>query len=181
MKKLLLLNILILSAIFIISDVAMAQQFPPIDKSPVDISMYPRRGPNPIFKVVYGRPQKNGRVVFGELEKFGKVWRTGANEATEITFGKEVKLGGNTIKAGTYTLFTIPEKDSWTIILNSELNQWGAYNYKESADVLRYKVPVTKSSSTIEAFSIIIEKTDKGADMVLGWDDTIVRVPFEFN
>ncbi len=181
MKKLLFLSLLTFFAVVSISEISIAQQFPPLDKSPADITLYPRRGPNPVLKVVYGRPQKNDRVVFGALVEFGKVWRTGANEATEITFGKDVKLGTNTIKAGTYTLFTIPEKDNWTIILNSEINQWGAYSYKDSADVLRFKVPTAKTPSVVEAFAIIFEKTDKGADMVIGWDDTLVRVPFEFN
>jgi hypothetical protein len=80
-------------------------------------------------KVTYGQPSKKGRVIFGDLVPYGEVWRTGANEATEITFSSDVVISGKTIKAGTYTLFTIPQKNTWTIILNSELKQWGSYGY----------------------------------------------------
>ncbi len=181
MKKFYFLSLLALVACISLPEISVAQDFPGLDKSPVDISAYPRRGADRVIKVVYSRPQKNDRVVFGgELVPYGKVWRTGANEATEITFYKEVKLGGTTVKAGTYSLFTIPEKDSWTIILNSDLNQWGAYAYKESADVLRHTVPAQKTASPVEAFAIIFEKTDQGADMLMAWDDTMVRVPFVF-
>ena len=180
MKKFYFFSLLAFLAFISVPEISVAQEFPALDKSPADISSYPRRGADPVIKVVYSRPQKNDRVVFGELTPYGKVWRTGANEATEITFYKNVTLGGKAIKAGTYSLFTIPEKDSWTVILNSDLNQWGAYAYKESADVLRHPVPSQKTASTVEAFSIIFEKTDKGADMVMAWDDTMVRVPFLF-
>src|SRR5829696_3874612 len=82
-------------------------------------------------KVTYGRPYKKGRVIFGGLEKYGKVWRTGADEATEITFANDVNFGGKRVKAGTYTLFTIPDRNQWTVILNSQLGQWGAYDYEK--------------------------------------------------
>ncbi|TAK38505.1 MAG: DUF2911 domain-containing protein [Saprospiraceae bacterium] len=180
MKKLFFPGLLACAAILFTSETATAQEFPPLDKSPMDIASFPARGSDKAVKVVYSRPQKNGREIFGGLEALGKVWRTGANEATEITFYKNTTLGGKAIKAGTYSLFTIPEKDKWTVILNSELNQWGAYEYKESSDVLRYEVPVQKTASTVEAFSIVFEKTDNGANMVMAWDDTMVSVPFVF-
>ena len=149
-------------------------------KAPHDIAWFPRRGADKIAKVVYGRPQKKGRVIFGELEKFGKIWRAGANEATEITFFKDAKFGEQTLKAGTYSLFVIPEQNHWVLIFNSALNQWGAYSYNKENDVLRYNVKVEKTRTPIEAFSIYFEKTDKGANMVMGWDDTIVRAPIGF-
>lgn len=82
--------------------------------------------------VKYGQPSKRGRVIFGGLEQYGKVWRTGANAATEITFKKDVNFGGKPVKAGTYTLFSIPEEKEWTVILNSELKQFGAFGYEKS-------------------------------------------------
>ena len=81
--------------------------------------------------VTYGRPYKNNREIFGGLEQYGKVWRVGADEATTITFNSDVKFGGKGIKAGTYTLFAIPNENAWTIILNSQLGQWGAYGYEK--------------------------------------------------
>ena len=81
--------------------------------------------------VTYGRPYKNDRVVFGELEKFGRVWRLGADEATTISFSKDVKFGGKKVAAGTYTMFAVPGEKEWTIILNSQPGQWGAYSYEK--------------------------------------------------
>ena len=181
MKNIKLFTFTLLIGLLFLADQAVAQNFPKMDKSPHDISYYPRRSADKVMRVLYARPQKKGRVIFGDLEPFGKVWRTGANEATEISFYKDVKLGKQTIKAGTYALFTIPGKESWTVILNKDLHMWGAYNYNESNDVLRHVVPVEKTRTPIEAFSIYFEKSDNGAHMIMGWDDTVVRVPFEFN
>lgn len=162
------------------STIAFAQNFPTLDKSPADIASFPKRGSDKVVEVVYSRPQAKNRKVFGGIVKYGKVWRTGANEATEITFSKDVKIGGKTVKAGTYTLFTIPTEDTWTVIINSELNQWGAYQYDKSKDVARAKVNSKKSDEMIEAFSITFDKSAKGTTMYLGWEKTIVEIPIEF-
>jgi hypothetical protein len=126
--------------------------------------------------VTYGRPYKKDRVVFGELEKYGQVWRTGADEATEITFNKDAQFGGQPVKAGTYTLFTIPNETEWTIILNSELKQWGAYDYEEhkDKDVLHTKVPVQKTGSVIEQLTIRFAPDNS---MIIEWDQTRVQIP----
>ncbi|WP_143309248.1 DUF2911 domain-containing protein [Chitinophaga vietnamensis] len=127
------------------------------------------------IKVVYGQPQKKGREIFGKLEPWDKVWRTGADEATEITFSKDVTFGGKPVKAGTYTLFSIPGKKEWTVILNSKLGQWGAYDYEKvkDQDVAQVKVPrqilktpVEKLTFTLPANAVVFE-----------WDDTKVSVP----
>ncbi len=126
-------------------------------------------------KVSYGRPYKKGREVFGGLEKYGKVWRTGADEATEITFTKDGTFGGKPVKAGTYTLFTIPEKDKWTVILNSQLGQWGAYDYEKNKakDVLSVEVPVKNLSSPVEQLTIRFQP----GNMIIEWDQTQVSIP----
>jgi hypothetical protein len=170
----------ITSLLFVVNDTA-AQTFSELDKSPADIVTFPKRGADKVVKVIYSRPQAKGRKVFGELVDYDKVWRTGANEATEITFYKDVKIGGKSVKAGTYALFTIPiETGKWTLILNSDLNQWGAYQYKESADVMRTTVNTKKSTEKIESFSITIEDAKNGATLYLGWENTIVEIPIEF-
>ncbi len=130
------------------------------------------------LSVTYGRPYKKGRVVFGELEKFGKVWRVGADEATQITFNKDVKFGGEGVAKGTYTLFAIPEAGEWTIILNSQLGQWGAYGYDKAKDkdVLKVKVPVKKLADVVEQLTI---KADAGS-LTISWDQTSVSVPLSF-
>lgn len=126
--------------------------------------------------VKYGQPSKKGREIFGKLEPFGKVWRAGANEATEITFAKDTKFGGQAIKAGTYTLFVTPNPTEWTIILNSELKQWGAYKYEEikSKDVLKVTVPIKKLDAVVE--KLTYRFTDKNA-LIIEWDQTQVTVP----
>jgi hypothetical protein len=130
-------------------------------------------------KVSYGQPSKRDRVIFGKLVPYGEVWRTGANKATEITFAKDGTLGGKPVKAGTYTLFTIPEAKEWTIILNSELNQFGAFDYDKNKgkNVLQVKAPVTTISGTpVEKFTISVPE----GKLVFEWDKTKVEVPAKF-
>ncbi|NSL87757.1 DUF2911 domain-containing protein [Chitinophaga sp. Mgbs1] len=130
---------------------------------------------NKDMKVVYGQPSKNGRAIFGTLEPFGKVWRTGANEATEITFNKDVVFGGKSVKAGTYTLFTIPDPKTWTVILNSKLGQWGAYDYEKNKgqDVASVKVAREALKTPVEKLTFTLP----GNAVVFEWDDTKVTVP----
>ncbi|PJB13674.1 MAG: hypothetical protein CO119_00360 [Flavobacteriales bacterium CG_4_9_14_3_um_filter_40_17] len=164
---------------------SLAQQTPPefpgVDKSPADILYYrAEKGTAPLLKIIYGRPSKNGREVFGTLVPFGQVWRTGANEATEITFRKDAKVAGKSIKAGTYVLHTIPTDKEWTIILNSKLDVWGAYEYDLTKDVLRVNVPSSSSDKSIEVFSMNFKPANKGTLLVLGWDKTRVEIPISF-
>ncbi|MBL7719178.1 MAG: DUF2911 domain-containing protein [Flavipsychrobacter sp.] len=128
--------------------------------------------------VEYGQPSKRGRVVFGGLEPYGQVWRTGANEATTITFKKDGTFGGKAVKAGTYTLYTIPREKEWEFILNSKLGQWGAYEYEKikGSDVLHVTVPSKQTKEVVEVFTITV----KADAMLLEWDQTQVSVPLKF-
>ena len=128
--------------------------------------------------VTYGRPYKKGRVIFGELEKYGNVWRVGADEATQITFNQDTKFGGQNVPKGTYTLFAIPQENEWTIILNSQLGQWGAFGYEKvkDKDVLKVKVPVKKLSNVVEQLTL---SADKSA-LSIAWDQTQVSIPMSF-
>jgi hypothetical protein len=109
------------------------------------------------------------------------VWRTGANEAPEIKFYQDVTIQGKIVKAGVYSLFTIPNANEWTIIINTDLDVWGAYSYNQAKDVLRVNVPVKKPEGVIEDFSIKFRKgNDKEAMMMMGWDTTLVEVPISF-
>jgi len=105
---------------------------------------------------------------------YGKIWRTGANEATTVTVDKDVKIGGKTLKAGKYALFTIPGENEWEIVINSEWDQWGAYNYDASKDVLRTSVKPMKTDSNVESLKFTI---DEGGLVVMAWGDT--QVPFK--
>lgn len=134
------------------------------------------------IKIVYSQPMKKGRTIFGEngLVPYGKLWRTGANEATEITFTKDAKIGGKVIKSGTYTLFSIPNESTWTIIFNTDLGQWGDYKYNPSKDILRFDVPCLRSLPMYEAFTILTSENDTGAEVKLLWDDVKVSIPIQF-
>jgi Protein of unknown function (DUF2911) len=130
---------------------------------------------NDNISITYGRPSKNGREIFGSLVPYGEVWRTGADEATEITFSKDVKVAGMPVKAGTYTLFTVPNKDQWDIILNTKLKQWGAFSYDKTNDVLHTSVKSKNSDKVAEQFTISIT----GSGLNLAWDKTSVFIPVQ--
>jgi hypothetical protein len=151
-------------------------KFPGIQKSPTDIA-YMRDGRSgPVHaKVVYSRPYRKDRAIFGELVPFGKVWRTGADEATEITFYKDVMFGDKAVKAGSYAVFTIPNKDSWDVILNTGLHQWGAFGYDEKLDVARTTAKVVMMDEALENFSIVFSD----GNMIMAWDKTMVAVPIK--
>lgn len=155
-----------------------AQEFPEADKSPMDIAMFRAQDKSPLIRVIYSRPSKNDRVVFGELQPYGEVWRTGANESTEIKLYQDMMIGDKKVKAGTYTLFTIPGEKEWTVILNKDNDTWGAYGYKKERDMVRITTPVRKADKTIESFSMAFQPSEGGADMLMGWDNTYVQVPF---
>lgn len=153
--------------------------FSKMDVSPLDVEVYRGEDEEPVARVLYSRPQKRDRQVFGRLVPYGEVWRTGANESTELTLYEDMKVGDETIEAGTYSLYTIPEENEWTVIINRSTNRWGAYDYQESEDVARIEVPVKRSQTSIEAFSMTFEPTEDGANLLIGWDDRYVEVPFE--
>ncbi len=132
------------------------------------------------IKIVYSQPLKKGREIFGNLVPYGAVWRTGANEATEMTITTDVMLNGMELKAGTYSLFTIPDKAFWTIILNADLGLWGSYNYNPKRDVVRFDVPVIATEKVIEAFTIGIEPMNNKAEIFLMWDKTKVILPLQY-
>lgn len=143
-------------------------------KSPAVAAVFKQNGLE--MEVNYCQPAKKGRAIFGSLLPYGQVWRTGANEATLITFSKDVLLAGKPLKAGEYTLWTIPNPNEWTIIINAETGQWGT-SYDESKDVLRVNVPSATKPEAIESFKIDFTPQSGGADMILRWDMTEVAVP----
>jgi Protein of unknown function (DUF2911) len=126
--------------------------------------------------VEYCRPYKKNREIFGGLVPYGKVWRTGANEATIIKFSKNVKIGSSMLKAGEYTLWSIPSPNNWKIVINSEVGQWGT-EYDENKDVLR--IPASSTKLPVPLEMLIIDFTDvaSGIEMLIKWDTTLVKVP----
>lgn len=192
MKKTLLL--LCLFGLIIIE--VKAQKLRGTDKSPMDMAYYPDNfahdrkfapkliGDMPaIVRITYSRPAKKEREVFGtKIVPYGEVWRLGANESAEIKFYQDVTIQGKKVKAGTYSLFAIPTATEWTIILNKDLDFWGAYSYNKENDVLRVSIPTKKTDEVVENFSIQCVKgsNDKETTMKMAWDMTLVEVPISF-
>ncbi|MFK8060927.1 MAG: DUF2911 domain-containing protein [Polaribacter sp.] len=172
-----ILTLAIFAITLISSNGISAQKFSKMDTSPMDAASYPTnwRNADKLVKVVYSRPQLKGRSL-DKLAPKDKVWRTGANEAAEITFYKDVTFGDKKVKAGTYTLFTIPTDGDWTVIISNHKNVWGSYFYKKDMDVARTSGKVSKSDDTIEAFSIVFDGEGDSATMHMGWGKTIVSV-----
>jgi Protein of unknown function (DUF2911) len=165
----------------------MAQTLPPVDKSPMDMSYYPANYPvlkiqdkptEPLAaRVVYSRPQKAGRTIYGGLVKYGEIWRLGANEATELEFFKPVKIDGKKIAKGRYTLYAIAYESTWTFILNKDTDTWGAFKYDPKKDILRVTVPAEKITEPLESLAMSFEKTTTGFKLVVAWDTVKAALP----
>lgn len=166
------------ACIVFLSETMNAQKFSGLDKSPLDLAAFPSRGANKAIKVFYSRPYLKGRAIGSELATYGKLWRTGANDATQIQFLTDIKFAGKTIKAGAYSLFTIPNEKEWTIIISSDVDNWATRGYKEDNEVARLSVPTTTDEESLENFSIAFEAKGDGAHMHMGWGTVRVAVPF---
>ena len=188
MKK--VIGLIAVFQFFFICLLAQTSSLPPIDKSPMDMSYYPANYPvlkindkiteELAARVVYSRPQKAGRVIFGGLIKYGGVWRMGANEATEIEFFKNVRLSGKKINKGRYTLYAIVNETSWTIIINKDTDVWGSFKYDVKKDVVRKDVVIQKTDTVLESLAMAFEKTTTGFNLTIGWDNVRASVPFTF-
>ena len=164
-------------------------KFPPLDKSPLDMAYFPVDYPMqktqsrtiqaPLVRVIYSRPQRDNRVIFGELVEYNKVWRMGANESTEIEFFKDATIAGKKLAKGRYTLYAIPTPQKWTIIINKDTDSWGAFVYDEKKDVLRTDVPVQTLVTPVDAFSMNFIKADKGTQLVIAWENASVSLPID--
>lgn len=163
----------------------------PVDKSPMDMAYYPANYPilkiqnkisEPLLaRVTYSRPVKSGRRVMGELVEYGKVWRLGANEATELELYRDAVIGSRKIKKGRYTIYAKPEKDKWNIIINRETDTWGAFQYDQTKDLLNIEVVPETSTELVEVFTMMFEKNNNGgANLIIAWDDFKCSVPFGF-
>ena len=152
-------------------------------KSPIAIAKVKHQPSDTYMKIVYGQPYKRDRDIFGNVVSYDEVWRTGANEATELTTTQPIQFGNKQLPAGTYTLFSIPHKeDSWTIILNEELGQWGAFDYDESKDVMRIQASAMQKETVTEAFTIEFSEVENDStNIIMQWDRSVVKIPVEFS
>lgn len=149
--------------------------------SPEETVSYNTNGYN--IEVFYNRPYKKGRAIFGELVPFGQVWRTGANEATTFETSTDLTIGGKTLKAGKYTLWTIPNEGTWTVIFNDKQYGWGVgpggVSQEAEYDALRTEVQVEMLNSVVEQFTIALEDKGGKPSLALMWDQTKVSVPIQ--
>jgi Protein of unknown function (DUF2911) len=168
-----------------------------IDKSAMDMSYFPEDYPkqkmitpgmaNPVSRVIYSRPQKNGRIIFADssvtqnvIQRYGQEWRLGANEATEIEFFKPVSINGKKLGQGRYIIYCIPYPDKWKIIFNENLFSWGLHIDK-TKDVAEIELPVIKNNVEIEYFTMLFQYSTYGCDLIMAWGDVKVVMPVNFN
>ena len=187
MRKTSILICLLISFSFSFSQSA---KLPDVDKSPMDVSYYPNNYPilkiqnkttEPlVVRILYSRPQKQGRKVFGDLVEYDKVWRLGANEATEIEFYKDVKIGGKKVPKGRYTLYAIVSDNVWTMIINKDTDTWGAFKYDSKKDVLRTDIAVQKTDEVVESMSMFFEKSANGISLIMAWEQIKATMPITF-
>ena len=130
-------------------------------------------------RVIYSRPHKQGRKIFGALLKYGEPWRLGANEASEIEFFRPATIQNKQIDKGRYVLYCIPEADKWTIVFNSNLYTWGL-KQDPAKDEYRFQIPVQHSNTQVEFFTMVFEKATHGANLLMAWDDAVARLPIHF-
>lgn len=160
-----------------------------VDISPMDMSYFPVDYPKlkmananiqpPVIRLIYSRPHLQRRILFNEILKYDEPWRLGANEASEIQFYKNVTIQGKKIRAGRYTIYGIPHHDKWTIILNSNIDTWGL-KQDSTKDVGRFEIPISTNGASLEYFTMVFEKMDKGANLIIAWADIVAKLPIEF-
>jgi hypothetical protein len=159
------------------------------DVSPMDMAYFPADYPKlkmahqtkqpPLARLIYSRPHLQGRHIFKEVLKHNEPWRLGANEATELELFKPAVINGKTIKPGRYILYCIPHPDKWTVVLNSNIYSWGL-ELDAADDIARFDVPVIKTNNSLEFYTMVFEKTETGANLLMAWDDAEVRLPIGF-
>ncbi len=172
-----------------------ANQYAGIDQSPMDISYFPQDYPQqkigkpipaapPVARVIYSRPHKKNRIIFSDNQKslcpYGKPWRLGANEATEIEFFKPVVINQKNIPAGRYVMYCIPFADKWVVAINNNIDSWGL-QIDPIKDLLRTEIPVQKQHPALEDFTLVFLSANYGADLLMAWDDVKVVMPIMFS
>jgi len=167
-----------------------------IDRSPMDMVYFPAEYPkekmissgteDPVARIIYSRPQKNGRMIFADstvtgnfIQHYGKDWRLGANEATEIEFFRNVTINGKSLSRGRYIMYCIPYPGKWKIIFNSNLFSWGLHMDK-TKDIMETEVPVTNNNTEIEYFTLLFENAVAGCNLVMLWGNVKAVLPISF-
>ena len=159
-----------------------SQEIKELDSSPLDFALFHPEveKATPVARIIYSRPHKKERVIFGGLVPYGEIWRTGANQTTELTLFQDVFFEGNKLKSGSYSIYTIPNEQEWTIIINSKLHTWGVYDYDATKDVLRFKVSPTTISESRESFGIAFDGKNGKGKLLLAWENIEVYINLEY-
>lgn len=173
----------------IAADIIPPNPYSNVDISPMDMSYFPvdypkikmadSSAPPPLARVIYSRPHLGKRHLFRDLLKYDEPWRLGANESTEIAFYKPVTIQGKKVAAGRYIIYAIPHADTWTIVLNSNIDTWGL-RQDPAKDVQRFDIPVLTNQPMLEYFTMVFQKTETGADLVVGWETIVAKLPVTF-
>lgn len=168
-----------------------------VDKSPMDMIYFPvdfpkekmvdPAGGNPVARVIYSRPQKKGRAIFADstgtqnfIQQYGKAWRLGANEATEIEFFKDVIISGQKLAQGRYIIYCIPYSYKWIIIFNDNLYSWGLH-FDQTKDIIKTELPVIKNNASLEYLTMSFQEAPHGCNLVMAWGNVKVSMPIIFN
>ncbi|SDX47421.1 Protein of unknown function [Hydrobacter penzbergensis] len=178
--------------LIVCSFASQAQQKPTeLDKSPMDMSYWPDNYPilrmsgkakdQPVARLIYSRPLKSGRDIFGGIIKYNELWRLGANESTELELFKNVRIGGKLLPAGRYTMYCIPGENKWTIIINRDNYCWGSFTYDSRKDVLRTDIEVGRNNEVVEAFTMYFDDARNGANLIILWDNLKAVMPITLN
>lgn len=164
----------------------VSNPFAPLDISPVDISYFPVDYPvrkmsqpaagMPVARVIYSRPHKQGRKIFGSLLPYNEPWRLGANEATEIEFFRPVRIQNKSVAKGRYIIYSVPTAEHWTIVFNSNIYSWGL-KPDPKQDVHRFRIPAEAAPAVVESYTMVFEKSTSGANLVMAWDDVMAKLP----
>lgn len=163
--------------------------YAPVDVSPMDMSYYPDDYPKmkmskkvsapPLARIVYSRPHLQGRHLFHDVLKYGEPWRLGANEATELDLYKEVKIQGKKIAAGRYIIYSIPQKDKWTIVFNSNIDSWGL-EPDPLKDIAKFIIPIKQTTTSLEYFTMVFQEMNGSPGLLIAWDTLEAFLPISF-
>lgn len=174
MKKLLVIGSL-LSLMLVCSFVVTAQQDKSKRPSPPEQAKWDLGGGKAVT-IDYSSPRAKGRKIYGELVPYGQVWRTGANEATALVTPADLTIGGTAVPAGSYTIFTVPNKDKWTLVISKKTGEWGTDYPGQANDLARIDMKVSALPSPVDNFTISFEKAGNGANLNIDWETTRASV-----
>ncbi|GGF14621.1 DUF2911 domain-containing protein [Flavobacterium limi] len=177
MKKIILLSFIIIQSLSISAQEKVQIKLTPASPS----ASFQQEIGSSTIKIAYSRPLARGRKIFGELVPFGKLWRTGASDCTTISTNEDITFGNSVLKTGTYSIFSIPSENEWTIIINSDVTLHGETGYDEKKDVMRFSVPTEQTTNFYETFTMELNDiNNKGEGFLkIEWENTMVKIPIK--